>query len=224
MRMDPLPLFPLKAIAALILVLAPPLSAQRLQPSDLTYLGAFRLPETTTDYPAVWDWSGEGMTYCPSGDAAGPVDGFPGSLFATGNAQQNWVGEFGVPAPSLSRDVGSLQAARVLQSFADVRGGLFPGYAEQPRVGMEYLPVGSGRTEERLYLAWGQHYQMEPGVDIFPTHAWCGLDLDHAGIQGPWWVGTQAENDSRFTYSVNEEGLLTALRGYWEPEKAQQLA
>lgn len=210
-----LSLFRLGAVAAIgILTVIPALlPAQRLQPSAFSYLGAFRLPEVTTDTPAVWDWAGQAMTYYPGGDPSGSGDGHPGSLFATGIDTENWVCELTIPAPSLSRDVGALPAGSVIQPFADVSGGLFSGYNEQPRVGMEYLPAGPDRPKARLYLTWGQHFQFDPGVNILPTHACCGLDLDHPDTRGPWWVGTQAENYAGFSYRTND--YLFAIPDAW---------
>ena len=37
--------------------------ADRLQPSQLVYLGAFRLPPVMSDSPAVWEWGGGAMTF-----------------------------------------------------------------------------------------------------------------------------------------------------------------
>jgi hypothetical protein len=195
------------------LLLSTGLSAQRLQPSDFAYLGAFRLPEVSTAPPAVWDWAGQAMTYYPGGDPSGGGDGFPGSLFATGLDTENWVCEFSIPAPSLSRDIGALPVATVIQPFADVSGCLFSAHNEQPRVGVEYLPAGPGRPAGRLYLAWGQHFQFDPGVNILPTHAWCGLALAGPGTRGPWRVGTQAENYAGFSYRTND--YLFAIPDAW---------
>lgn len=54
-----------------------------LQPADLVYQGAFRLPEDPGGIG--WEWGGEALTYYPEGDPHGPADGFPASLFGTGN-------------------------------------------------------------------------------------------------------------------------------------------
>ena len=66
-----------------LVALAVPGRAQLIQPSDLVYQGAFRLPDVGGD--CDWTYSGHSMTYYPQGDPSGPVDGYPGSLFATGN-------------------------------------------------------------------------------------------------------------------------------------------
>jgi hypothetical protein len=58
----------------------PRATGERLLPSDLAYLGAFRVPDVSGAPPATWDWSGQAMTANPAGDPAGGGDGFPGSL------------------------------------------------------------------------------------------------------------------------------------------------
>jgi hypothetical protein len=187
--------------------------AERLGPSQLVYLGAFRLPEVTSESPAVWDWGGQAMTFFPAGDPGGGTDGSPGSLFVTGLDTDNWVSEIGIPHPSLSRNVEELPAAVTLQPLADVRDGLFATFTELPRAGLEYLPAQAGQSAGLLHLAWGQHFHEEPGVTIAPTHAWCGLDLAHPDTQGPWWIGTVAANEAGFIYSIND--YLFAIPDAW---------
>jgi len=56
----------------------------RLQPADVSYLGAFRLPGDG-ERPETFAYGGNAMTFDPGGDSAGSDDGFPGSLFITGH-------------------------------------------------------------------------------------------------------------------------------------------
>ncbi|MBU0702665.1 MAG: hypothetical protein KKC18_02220, partial [Chloroflexi bacterium] len=61
-----------------------------IQPADLVYLGAFRLPDTPgTPDNVGWEWSNwaSAMTYYPDGDPDGPDDGYPGSIFGVGHDQ-----------------------------------------------------------------------------------------------------------------------------------------
>ncbi len=195
------------------LAVAPPAAGDTLHPSELTYLGAFKLPQVTTPEPAVWDWGGQAMTFFPDGDPGGGDDSFPGSLFATGLDTENWVSELSIPAPSLSRDLGTLPDATTLQPFADVRDGLFALFTELPRVGIEYLPPQGDQASEQLHLAWGQHFHDDPDLNIEPTHAWCDLDLELPHTQGAWWIGDQATADDGFIYSVND--YVFALPEAW---------
>ncbi len=204
-------------VAGLLLIaawLAAPCGAgERLQPADLQYLGAFRLPPATAEPPAIWEWSGQAMAFFPGGDPGGDTDGFPGSLFATGLDTTNLVAEISIPAPVIASDPASLPRALELQPFADVRGGLFDGLQEIPRVGIEYLPAHAGQSEGLLYLAWGQHFQDEPGVTLIPSHAWCRTDLANPDTRGAWWVGTQAENAAGLIYGVDD--YLFAIPPAW---------
>lgn len=185
----------------------------RLQPSDLTYLGAFKLPEVSTGLPAVWDWGGQAMTFYPGGDPGGGSDGFPGSLFATGLDTENYVSEISIPAPSTSRNLAALNAATTLQPLTDVRAGLFASFVELPRVGIEYVPAQAGQFSGHLYLAWGQHFHDDPGLNIGPTHARCDLDLDVPATEGAWWIGDATTAAQGFIYSVN--GYLFSIPDAW---------
>jgi hypothetical protein len=55
-----------------------------LLPEDFHYLGVFGLPQGD-DQPIPFACGGNAMTFNPEGDPAGPVDGFPGSLFIMGH-------------------------------------------------------------------------------------------------------------------------------------------
>lgn len=76
-------------------------SATRIQPGDLRYVGAFRLPDCSQK-EASWEYSGEALTYCPVGDPDGPDDGFPGSLYGVGHDWKQYVSEISIPVPIIS--------------------------------------------------------------------------------------------------------------------------
>ncbi len=166
-------------------------SGDLIQPSDLTYLGAFRLPDMEPGTPATltWEYSGQALTYRPDGDPGGDGDGYPGSLFGTGHNVLNYVSEIDIPAPISSTTVISLNNAETIQDLADVRGGLFDTLAEMPRVGIQYLPTQTGQTSAKLHLAWGAHHQDEGSPTHTPSHAWCDLTLSEPNTQGAWWMG-----------------------------------
>ncbi|MCX5671776.1 MAG: hypothetical protein NTU94_10705, partial [Planctomycetota bacterium] len=159
---------------------------KRLQPSDMVYAGAFRLPDESGG--SSWEWSGEALAYHAGGDPQGPSDGHPGSIFGVGNDPQAWVSEITIPAPVISRtkNVEELPKARTLQPFRDIRGGLFRDY-EIYRCGLAVLPKGPGHTVEKLVFCWGQHMQ-EGATEA--THGWCGLSLSAPKMAGPWRIGT----------------------------------
>jgi len=168
----------------------------RLQPSDLQYIGAFRLPDASGG--SSWEWSGDAMAYYPGGDPEGPEDGHPGSLFGIGHDWQKYVSEITIPTPILSatRSQEDLPTAETLQPFTDVRAGVgqLNLLQEMPRVGMAYLPAQGAQTSGKLYLCWGAHFQEE--VERVASHMWCELNL--SGSQGAWWIGDYSP------YSVND--------------------
>lgn len=154
-----------------------------LQPADLVYQGAFRLPGGTFDKKS-WEWGGHSMTYYPEGDPNGPDDGYPGSIFATGHAHEMQVSEINIPAPKISstKNLAELNTASTLQGFQDI---LDVSNLEMPRSGLEYLPKQGAQTTARLYFCWGYHLQEEPPA---LTHGWCELDLANPNIQKGWFL------------------------------------
>lgn len=166
---------------------APAPATGRIRPEDLVYCGAFRLPDGAGD--CDWTYSGHGMTYYPGGDPGGPDDGYPGSLFATGNdAVCQHVSEIAIPAPAVSpaKNPADLPTAAVLQPFQDIRNNLFGDHQNLviPRVGLAYLPARGAQTTGKLHFCWGQHIQ-----DFEASHGWCDPDLSNPRTAGPWVFG-----------------------------------
>ncbi len=162
-------------------------SGGRLQPSDLVYRGAFRLPGESGG--SSWEWSGDGLAFRPDGDPGGAGDAYPGSLFGIGHDWQHYLSEVTIPAPVVSadKDPADLPRARTLQPFADVRGDLYPDLgSEILRSDVEYLPAQTGQSSGKLYLGWGRH--MQEG-ERNATHMWCETDLSDPRPAGPWSVG-----------------------------------
>ena len=154
---------------------------QRIQPSDLIYHGAFRLPAGTSDVK-TWAWGGYAMTYYPGGDASGPLDGHPGSIYGTGHAWEHQVSEISIPVPviSASKNVDGLNTASILQGFQDV---LNVSNLEIPRTAIAYLQAQGSQKTDKLHIAWGYHMQEAPANE---THAWGELNLTNFQRQGNW--------------------------------------
>jgi hypothetical protein len=172
------------------------LSTTLIQPGDLVYAGAFRLPDGPEEIG--WAWSGAAMTYFPGGDPGGPVDGFPGSLFGTGHNWNQWVSEISIPVPANSpaKDVNDLNTATTLQEFHDIRGDLFDHLDfEIPRAGLAYLPPQGEQTSGKLHFCWGQHLQEERDA---LSHGWCELGLSDPQPAGAWSIGDHS------SYSTND--------------------
>ena len=186
------------------------LPTELVQPEDLEYLGAFRLPGPSGG--SSWEYSGYAMTYYPEGDP-GSDDGFPGSLFAVGHDHQQMVSEISIPVPVNSHNPDDLNTAATLQGFADIRGGLF-GYMEIPRAGLAYLPPQGEQSTPKLYFSWGQHFEFEHT----PSFGWAELDLSNPKTAGLWYLDGYSNyviNDYMFDIpedwaSVNTPGKLLA--------------
>lgn len=196
------------------------LAAQRLQPSDLVYLGAFRLPDNPggTEVQS-WAWGGWALTYNANGDVGGAADGFPGSLFGAGHAWEYQVSEISIPKPviSVSKTASQLNTAGTLQNFRDVTGvsGL-----EMPRVGLALLSAQGAQTSPKIYFCRGYHLMEEV---IFPSFGWFETTLSSPQIKGYWHINSVNAGYNSNDYmcpvpaawaAVNAPGLLLAAGRY----------
>jgi hypothetical protein len=171
-----------------------------VDPQDLEYLGAFRLP-AGGERPYTFAYGGNAMTFNPDGDPSGADDGFPGSLFITGHDRLPYgelpdgsqVAEVNIPAPVISPDLNSLNRAEFIQDFQNVTAGHFTEMEEIVRIGMQYL--NDPATGPVLHIAWGQHIEPDPTA---ATHGWFSADLSQPDFQGPWFIADQS------WYSVND--------------------
>ncbi len=156
----------------------------RIEPGDIAYIGAFRLPDGPDEIG--WGWSGQAMAYCPAGDPGGPDDGHPGSLFGVGHDWNQYVSEIAIPKPVVSKQKNraDLPTAKTLQQFANIRGDLY-GEMEQPRAGLAWLPKQGGQKTAKLYFCWAPHLDE---VGTAPSHGWCETDLSNPKPAGPWSV------------------------------------
>jgi len=186
-----------------------------IQPGDLVYLGAFRLPGGDTR-PQTFAYGGNAMTFNPNGDA-GSTDEFPGSLFIMGHDRLaygelpdgNQVAEISIPAPVVSDNLAALNQAAFLQGFHDVTTGFFTTLEELPRIGMQYLDTPA--TGPKIHLAWGQHFQDDADTQV-ASHAWFDPALSAPDMQGTWFIGNQS------LYSVN--GYMFEIPASWADEHA----
>ncbi len=185
----------------------PPPPGERIQPEDIVYLGAFRLPEASGG--SSWEYSGQGLTYDPQGDPAGADDGFPGSLFGFGHDQDLLVSEISIPAPVRSRNLEDLPFAETLQPFRDLSGGLFdPQSVDLPRGGLAYL---DGPDAPRLHFTFGWHFQ-EFGD---PSHGWSNPDLGNPQAAGLWvFDGYTNYVTDDYLFDIPAEWAETCAPGY----------
>lgn len=151
-----------------------------VSPDEIEYLGAFRLPDE-------FFWGGEDIAYRSDGDATGPGDGFPGSLFVTNvNQPENGlVGEVSIPAAMTVNRFDELPVADMLRAPVNVRPPQIDAwdFVDIWRMGLEYLTA-----EQRLYSAWSVHYTVtgEKHANISCTSV---TGLMTAPRLGPWNLG-----------------------------------
>ncbi len=175
---------------------APPPANGLLQPADLEYLGAFRLPGDDTP-PQTFAYGGNAMTFNPDRQHSDPTR-LPGSLFVVGHDRQpygglpngNQVAEVTIPQPVNSHNLEDLPTAALVQNFADVAAGYFHDLDEVPKVGMQYLNLPL--TGPLIHMAWGRHLQQLE--DSIASHAWINAALATPDLQGVWYIGNQNPN------------------------------
>jgi steroid Delta-isomerase len=96
-------------------------------------------------------------------------------------------------------------------------------------IGASYLdPEGRGhRTPEEREIFWNSNiansdititiHQSYGAANECANHVTLDLRSEAEG------VGSHIRINGIFTYSVNEAGLITSLRGYWEPDTIEQV-
>lgn len=134
---------------------------ERLQPSDLTYQGAFRLPDS-------FNWGARGLSfYSPGNGGSGSlfITGFEGLLNDAGAPCDGaagckaYYGEISIPEPGTEIDWENLPVATFLRSMTAFDGGLIQtlstdyvfvsGIQYIPRQGIQVIKIGSGLVIER---------------------------------------------------------------------------
>jgi len=91
-----------------------------VQPNNLVYEGAFRLPPGRNPGPNATDWElANGLATFNFGGWAMAFNPANNSLFLTGNNQGSMVAEINIPTPLVSADLGTLNVATFVQPFSD---------------------------------------------------------------------------------------------------------
>jgi hypothetical protein len=177
--------------------------AERLQPSDLTYLGAFLLP--TTDFFAAMGELGypqtSGMTFNPSGN------GGAGSIFIIG--QGGRVAEISIPTPKMF----SLSTATVLQShmapFSYSAAGINDATA-----GIAYMPPQGSQSSPKLYFGSFEYFNVA-GND-YNSLGWANTNLSNTQTAGLWHVGPFAgSNLDAWNHGVKSGEYLVVAPQVW---------
>jgi hypothetical protein len=152
-------------------------SSGQLQPTDLRYQGAFVYPVGDE-----WAYSGHALAYYPGGDAGGPNDGYPGSLYAAGLNPERLVGEMSIPAPVITKDFEALPRATVLQPLADITGGWRDNCTAEP--GCEYVEVaGLAYLDNVDKIAWNLRDWYNAAARDQDSLGWSNRDYSGARVK-----------------------------------------
>jgi hypothetical protein len=177
-----------------------------LQPSDLIYQGAFRYPEGDE-----WTWGGHALAFYPQGDPNGPADGYPGSLYAAGQKDQDLVGEMSIPVPVIADTLEELPAASVLQPLSDITGGwkdkctYFEGCEYRDVDGLEYL----ANIDK---VVWNLRDWYNVGDVDQDSLGWSNLDM--TGAQGVWHIGDRPSEKDVFHTAKTSNYLFLAPESF----------
>ncbi len=173
-------------------------STERLQPTDLVYQGAFRLPES-------FNWGALGLSYYPAGNAGA------GSLLVTGfqsisspdhpfescwNSEWDcyaWYGQVSLPAPVVDSDWENLPEAVLLSTLINFDQGRVSNFTRENVFvsDIEYVPRCGTQTGDKIYGAAEFWYpEGDFGEDTFPT-IWMA-NLDGSQAHGLFHVGPEA--------------------------------
>jgi hypothetical protein len=173
-------------LAVTLLAGLPAAMAAQLQPSDLTYLGAFVTPTTTT----FQDWGsflqtyrGSQMSYRADGDSgAGTL------LMSFGTRLVE------LRLSNLTPRLSSLQTATVLQSTTDITAGSLSALLQNDSTGgVKLVSARGNQATEKLYFGSYEYYNTD--VTDYNSLGFANLNFSSPAAQGIWHVGpTTSDN------------------------------
>lgn len=175
-------------------------SYQRLQPQDLTYLGAFLLPDD-------FDWGARGMSYYT------PGDGGSGSLLVTGfDLAPAAFAEVSIPVPMVSRNWEDLPEAAMLSEMTDFGGSIVESIDPDTALasGIEYVPRRGSQSTDKLYGSIDQWFGV---YDESHQTIWFS-EMDGSNPRGPFHVGPWEE-----PYHGNKTGDFLFSVPQWYADK-----
>jgi hypothetical protein len=152
-----------------------------IQPTDLRYMGSFRLPNGVPDNDShTFDYGGSCMAYNPSGN------GGAGSLLICGHQLYRNMAEVTVPELTQSVTVPALGTAQLLQNFTDV----LLGHADDVSPGTTSNYIGGAMVVDgRLVVSVYVNY--DANLLAKRSHFLVGADLGNPQfIGGPYEIGT----------------------------------
>src|SRR6266446_8700955 len=123
--------------------LAQPTTYPLIQPTDLVYQGAFRLPNDGSIGNSTFSYGGFSPAYNPTNN----------SLFLVGHDQQQQVAEVTIPTIINSTQISALATASMLQPFVDATEGKMDTVDPTPNDAMKIggLMVYGGQLYTTVY-------------------------------------------------------------------------
>lgn len=172
-------------------------ASSRLSHADLSYQGAFRLPDAL-------NWGARGMSYYPAGNGgAGSllVTGFQGLLTPSGEPCYEgltgcaaYFAELAIPAPSTAPSWEDLPVAALLRGPTIFDGGLVATVEEAYSFvsGIQFVPHQGSQTSDKIYGGLNVWYPEGAFGDAsFPT-VWMS-ELDGSNARGVFHVGPASD-------------------------------
>ncbi len=168
-------------------------SAPFVQKSNLVYVGAFRVPQGSSDQ-TTFNYGGTALAYNPANN----------SLFMTGHDQQQLTAEIRIPALANTSNVNNLATASILQSFRDPTEGKIESINRNDpnakKIGGHLVYNG------KLYVSAFAYYDGDGTQSA--SHFVRPLSLSTSGqVQGPFKVGSQ--------YAGFVSGYMTTIPQEW---------
>jgi hypothetical protein len=174
-----------------------PVPAHTINPGDIEYLGAFKLP-TGAELPGQERFVRQAsITYYPKGDP-GSTDDFPGSLFGIGHYKLSYVSEVSIPKPVISENINDLPKAEYLQHPTDISSQ----YEDHP---FQLYYISSQNK-----IIWAQKVWFFGNTSL-PRLGWTSPQLGSYGAQGEW----VPEPDSAGYWFLGER-ILNVGVGFFE--------
>ena len=178
----------------------PSAGGTRLAPGDLSYGGAFRLPE-------AFDWGARGLAYQHVG---------AGVLLVTGHDQR--PAEFAplaIPAPVRARHPAQFPVAQMLAPIRSFDGNIVEGVTDTAfSGGIEVVPRRGSQRSDKLYGSLDNWYGV--AEESHPT-VWFS-ELDGSSPRGPFHVGPRVpefhgNQSGSFLFTVPDDFAAHYLGG-----------
>jgi len=168
--------------------------AQRLQSTNFSYLGAFRLPDE-------FNWGALGLSYHPSGSESGNllVTGFQSLSSPDHPGEACWnpewdcfafYGQVRIPTPEINANWEALPQASLSGGMINFDQGLVAGLSRENSFvsDIEFFPRTGSQSRDKIYGAANFWYpEGDFGEGSFPT-IWM-TNMDGSGVQGMFHVG-----------------------------------